>query len=262
VTSFEYRLYELGPIVLGGLLVYRRDKATVVARGWRDVMASAPDELCSGLVFLTAPPMPFVPEDLQFQPAVGIFFLWAGAPEDGESAARAMRDIAPPDVDVVEPMPYTFVQSLLDPANPPGRPNYWKTENLPEITDDALDTLITEANKITSPFTVIVVEPKRGAISRVDEDEAAIGSRDVAATFYGLAQWEDPALAEGEIAWVQNFATAMEPFATTGAAPNFNMDEGESRVRSTFGAKYDRLVDLKRKYDPDNVFHLNQNIKP
>jgi hypothetical protein len=213
-------------------------------------------------VFLTAPPEPFVPEDLQLKPAFGIVFLYAGPAEEGEAAAKALRDIAPPAVDLIGPMPYTFVQSLIDGANPPGRHQYWKTDHTPEMTDAFIDTLASEANKVTSPFTAVVVEPKRGVISNVGEDETALGRRDVAATFYGLAAWEDPAQSDEHMAWARGFASAMEPFSTPGAALNFMGDEGEGRVRSTFGKKYDTLVLLKRKYDPDNVFHLNQNIKP
>jgi hypothetical protein len=263
VTAFEYDLHELGPLVLGGLLGYRRENAAEVMRGWRDVMASAPDELCGAFAFLTAPPEPFVPEDLQLQPACGIVVLYAGPVEEADDAVGALRAIAPPAFDMVVPMPYTMVQSLLDAANPPGFHQYWKTENLAELTDNGIDTLVEQANRAPSPLSAVVIEPKRGAISRVSEDATALGGRDAFCTFYAIGQWDDPARSEENIAWSRGVAAAMEPFSTAGAALNFNPDEGLNRVKSTFGGeKYARLVELKRKYDPDNVFHLNANIKP
>jgi FAD/FMN-containing dehydrogenase len=262
-TSLEYQLHPLGPIVMGGLLLHRREGAGEIVKEWRDVMMAAPDELCSGVVFLTAPPLPFVPEDLHFQPAVGFFVLFAGAVEESEDAVASLRRIGPAEVDAVMPMPYTAVQTLIDAGNPPGRQQYWKSENVQELTDQAIDVLVEHANEMTSPFSFVVIEPKRGAISRADEDETALGHRDVFCTFYGIAQWEDPAENDTHIAWARGLAEAMTPHITAGVALNFNPDEGEDRVRSTFGPKkYERLVALKREWDPENVFRINQNIKP
>jgi FAD/FMN-containing dehydrogenase len=262
-TSFTYQLHDLGPLVMGGMLLHRRANAVELFRGWRDVMAAAPDELCGAFGMLTAPPMPFVPEDLQLQPAVAMIVLYAGPVEEADEAVAALKAIAPADVDLVAPMPYTFLQSLIDAANPPGRHQYWKTEHLPEISDAAIETLVEHANRIASPFSLVLVEPKGGAIARAAENDTSLGRRDVAATFYGLSTWEDPSESDQHIGWARDLGAAMEPHSTTGAALNFQMDEGENRVRSTFGEeKYARLVALKQKYDPDNVFHMNQNIKP
>jgi FAD/FMN-containing dehydrogenase len=263
VTSFEYRLHELGPIVLGGMLLHRRDKAPELLPDWRDLMRTAPDEVGSGFAFLTAPPIDFVPEDLRGQPACGIVFLYAGPAEEGEEAARGMRALAEPDVDLVMPMPYTVVQQLLDAGNPPGRPQYWKTDNAPELTDDAAATLIEQANRATSPLTTVILEPKRGAIARVPEAATPLAGRDAEIAFYGIAQWEDPARSDEHLAWAREFGEAMEPFGSRNAALNFVMDEGQERVQTTFGPeKYARLVALKDKYDPGNLFHRNQNIRP
>jgi FAD/FMN-containing dehydrogenase len=262
-TSFEYKLHDLGPMVMGGMLVHTRDAAPQVIRGWRDVMDEAPDELGGAVALLTAPPEPFVPEELQMKPVLGIIVLYAGSVDDAENVVRPLRELGSP-LDIVAPMPYAMVQTLLDGGNPPGRHQYWKSENVSEFTDDAIDTFIDHSNRATSPFTVSVIEPKRGAITRAATDEdMALGGRDAACTYYGFAAWEDPAEADEHIGWARDLAGAMKPFTTAGVSLNFLSETGQDRVRSTFGdAKYEKLVALKRKYDPENVFRLNANIKP
>jgi hypothetical protein len=261
VTQFEYRLHELGPIVLGGLLMHRREKAPQLFRDWRDFMRSAPDEVGGAFAFLTAPPEEFVPEEVRGQPVCGIVFLYAGPAEEGQQAADALRQLADPDLDLLMPMPYTAVQQLLDAGNPFGRPQYWKSDNTRELSDAAIDTLTEQAANVTSPFTSVVVEYKGGAIARVPEDATALPGRDAEAAFYGIAQWEGPE--EDHMAWVQEFGRAMEPYASRDIALNFNMELAPDRVQATYGPqKYERLVALKDRYDPDNLFRLNQNIKP
>jgi FAD/FMN-containing dehydrogenase len=263
VTSFEYRLHELGPIVLGGMLLHAREKAPELLRDWRDVMRSAPDEVGSAFAFLTAPPLEFVPEALRGRPACGIVFLYAGPAGEGEEAAQALRSLSEPDVDLVMPMPYTVVQQLLDAPNPPGRPQYWKSDNVRELTDPAIETLTEQANRVTSPFTIVILEAKGGAIARVPDEATALSGRDSEVAFYGIAQWEDPAEPDQHLAWAREFGEAMEPFGSRNAALNFVMDEGQERVQSTYGPeKYARLVALKDEYDPGNLFRRNQNIRP
>jgi FAD/FMN-containing dehydrogenase len=263
VTSFEFRVHELGPIVLGGMLLHRRDKAPELLRDWRDFMRTAPDEVGSGFAFLTAPPLEFVPEALRGQPACGIVFLYAGPAEEGEDAARELRALADPDIDLVMPMPYTAVQQLLDPGNPPGRHGYWKSDNARELSDSAIETLIEQANRVQSPFSIVILEAKGGAITRVPEAATPLSGRDAEVAFYGIAQWEDPAQSDVHLEWAREFGEAMEPFGSRNAALNFVMDEGQERVQATYGPeKYARLVELKDKYDPGNLFRRNQNIRP
>jgi FAD/FMN-containing dehydrogenase len=263
VTSFEYRLHPLGPIVLGGMLLHRREKAPELLRSWRDFMRSAPEEVGSGFAFITAPPLEFVPEALRGQPACGIVFLYAGPADEGQDAANEMRALAEPDIDLIAPMPYTVVQQLLDAPNQPGRHQYWKSDNARELTDSAVETLTELANRVTSPFSIVILEAKGGAIGRVPDAATPLSGRDAEVAFYGIAQWEEARESEAHLAWAREFGEAMEPFGGRNAALNFVMDEGQERVQSTFGPeKYERLVALKRKYDPDNLFHLNQNIRP
>jgi hypothetical protein len=264
VTSFEFKLHPVGPIVLGGMLLYPRDRAPELLRAWSDHIPAAPDELGGAFAFLTAPPEEFVPEEVRMKPACGVIVLYAGAVEEGEPVVQGLKDaLGAPALDLVMPMPYVVVQQLLDAPNPPGRPQYWKSDALKEMSDGAIEAFVEQANRIRSPFTTIVIEAKGGAIPRVPEESAALIGRSAPFAFYGIAQWEDPAQAETNILWAREFGDAMEPYSGKDIALNFVMDEGNERVQATFGPeKYARLVALKDKYDPENLFSLNQNIKP
>jgi FAD/FMN-containing dehydrogenase len=263
VTSFEYRLHPVGPIVLGGMLLHPFSRAKELLGFWRDYIEEAPDELGGAPAFLTAPPAPFVPEHMKGQPVAGLIVFYAGSPEEGEEWVRPLKEFGPPAVDLVEPMPYTAVQTLVDSANPPGRHNYWKAENMAGLTDEAIDTLVVHAARMTSPFSVVMLEPKGRAISRVGEDETAMGGRDAAHTVYAFSMWEDPSESETHITWARELMQAMEPYTIPGVSLNFSADQNEGRVKAFFGPKkYERLVALKNKYDPTNLFRLNQNIKP
>jgi FAD/FMN-containing dehydrogenase len=263
VTSFEYQLHPLGPIVLGGMLLYPFAKAGELLRFWREYMQEAPEELGGALMFITAPPAPFVPEHMKGKLTAGLIVFYAGSPEEGEEWVRPLKEFGPPEVDLVEPMPYTVAQTLLDPGNPPGRNNYWKAENLDELSDEAIDTIVVHAGKIISPFTALLIQPVGGAISRVGEDETAIGGRDAACVVHGISMWENPAESEINITWAREFMQAMEPFAKPGVSLNFTSDQTQDKVRASFGdEKYERLVALKDKYDPTNLFRLNQNVRP
>jgi hypothetical protein len=250
--------------MLGGMLLYPFSKAGELLRFWRDYMEKAPDELGGAATFITAPPAPFVPEHMNGTLAAGLMVFYAGSPEDGEEWVRPLKEFGPPEVDLVQPMPYTVVQTLLDPANPPGRNNYWKAEHLDELSDEAIDTIVVHAAKIGSPFTLLVILPMGGAISDVEEDETAIGGRDAACGVHAISMWENPAESETHMAWAREFMQAMEPFTIPGISLNFTSDQTEDKVKASFGSenKYERLVALKNKYDPTNLFRLNQNIKP
>jgi hypothetical protein len=264
VTSFEYRLYPLSPILLGGMLIHPFSKVKEFLRFWRDYIGTAPDELGTAPAIFTAPPAPFVPEHLKGQLVVGLIVCYAGPLKEAEEVVGPLKEFGPPEVDLIQPMPYMVVQALLDPSQPPGRRNYWKAENMNELSDEAIDTLGDRAAEIPSPFSFVVIEPKGRAISRVAEDETAIGGRDAAHTLYAFSMWENPAEDEANISWTREFMRAMEPFIIPGVSLNFTSDQGQDKVEDFFGrnGKYERLVALKNKYDPANLFRLNQNIKP
>jgi FAD/FMN-containing dehydrogenase len=264
VTSFEFRLHPVGPIVLGGMLLHPFSRAKELLRFWRDYIEAAPDELSVSPAILTAPPAPFVPEHMKGQLAAGFIVCYAGSPQEGEEVVRHLKKFGPPEVDLVQPMPYTVVQTLIDPANPPGRRNYWKAENMNELSEEAIDTLVDHTAMITSPFSVIIIEPKGRAISQVGESETAIGGRDAAHTLYAFSMWENPSEDDTHITWTRELMEAMDPFITPGVSLNFTSDQGQERVKDFFGrdGKYERLIALKNKYDPNNLFRLNQNIRP
>jgi FAD/FMN-containing dehydrogenase len=263
VTSLELRLHPVGPIVTGGMLVWPRARAGEVLRFWRDYVETTPDDFGSGPAFLVAPPAPFVPEHLQGQPAFGLIICCAGSPEDGAALVKPLREFAP-DIDMVQPMPYTVVQSLIDEATPHGLHNYWKAENLPELSDGAIDTLIETAEGMTSPLSMLVLEPKGRAISLTGEADTALGGRDAAHTLYAFSMWTDPAESDTHVAWTRSLMEAMAPFTIPGVSLNFTSDQQEAKAKESFGSaeKNRRLTALKDHYDPTNFFRMNQNIRP
>jgi FAD/FMN-containing dehydrogenase len=261
-TSFEYRLHPVGPELLGGILLFPTGRAGAVLRAWRDAMAQAPDELGGAAAVITAPPEPFVPAELRGRPACALVVCWFGAPERAERAVEPLRALRPA-ADLVGPIPYTALQALLDPMMPRGLHSYWKSDLMDELADPAIDAFLRHALAAPSPLTLSVLEPKGGAIARLDEDATALGGRDAAFTVYALAQWAAGADPEPNIEWARAMADAMRPFTRPGVALNFVGDEGEERVRSSYGPeKYARLVALKDAFDPGNVFRMNQNIRP
>jgi FAD/FMN-containing dehydrogenase len=265
VTSFTYRLHEVGPIIYGGLMLAMPERAREVITFAAEYMPSAPDDLGGGIAFINAPPAPFVPPELQHQPVVGMVICWTGDEEEGERVLAPLREVMQPVVDVVGPMPYTALQSMLDDGGPKGIRGYFKAEFLEELTGDAVDKLVAHGAKRAGPMAQLLLEPMGGAISHVGDDETALGRRDVAWCFHALAMWMEPDddTAQSHISWARELADDMKPHTVDGVYLNYISDEGEERVRSTYGpAKYDRLVGLKDRWDPDNLFRLNQNIRP
>ena len=265
VTSFTYRLHEVGPIIYGGMMLATPDRARDTLAFMRDYMAEAPDDLGGGVAFVNAPPAPFVPPELQHQPVVGVIVCWTGKPEEGERVVAPIRNVVKPVVDVVQPMPYTALQSMLDEGGPKGIRGYMKAEFLEDLDDDLIDKLVEHGGKRPGPLVQLLMEPMGGAISRVGEDDTALGRRDVPWCYHALALWMEPdqKTADTNVAWAKALADDVKPHTVDGVYLNYTSDEGEERVRSSYGpVKYDRLVALKDRYDPENLFHLNQNIRP
>jgi hypothetical protein len=204
-----------------------------------------------------------VPEHLHGQLVLGLIICCAGSIEDGEREVAPFRQMGP-EVDLVAPMPYAAIQSMLDASTPPGLHNYWKTENLPALPDAALDAILGEAAGLSSPLSLIVIEPKGRAISRVGNDDTALGGRDTAHTLYNFGMWENPLESDKHISWTRQFMECLAPFTTPGVSLNFTSDQGHDKAVASFGgqAKYERLVRLKDAYDPKNLFRLNHNVAP
>lgn len=263
VTAFTYRLHPVGPTVLGGLVLYPFAKARDLLRFYSEWVRTLPDELTTMLVFLTAPPAPFIPQPLQGTPMVGLVLCYAGPPEQGQAVIQPLRDFAPPAVDLVGPTPYTALQRMLDATAPKGILAYWKTEYLRELDDRAIDALVEQSAKMGAPWAQAHIHHVEGAVSRVSAEDTAFGHRDMPFILNIVGLWMDAEESGRHIAWVREFSQAIQMYATGSPYLNFLGDEGEGRIKAAYGEeKFARLVELKRKYDPNNLFRLNQNIKP
>jgi FAD/FMN-containing dehydrogenase len=264
VTSFEFRLHPLGPIITAGMVAWPMDDAPEVLRLLRQVAADAPDELGIMASLRLAPPLPIVPEELHGQPIVALVVCYAGAVEDGERVVRPIREFGAPAVDTVMPKPYLAHQKMLDPTAPHGLHYYWKSHKLPPLSDEMIDVIVEHASTITSPLTTIPIFTQGGAVARVDEDATAFAHRDAAHDINIVAAWQpDDPEPDRHIEWVRTFFTALEPHSR-GVYVNFTSDDPPERVRErAYGAeKWRRLVALKGKYDPTNFFRFNANIPP
>jgi hypothetical protein len=249
-------------MVLAGLLIYPREKARDVMLNYRNFMASAPRELGGGIALMTAPPAPFVPPALRGQPAVAVIVAWFGEIRAGERYLEPLRSFASPAADVVQPMPYVALQSLLDAGMPHGRRHYWKSDSFDHAADDAIDTLIERAEGAPSPFAQIILSPLGGAVADVADDATALAGRKARWIYHCYGVWESGDDAP-QIAWVRQTEEALRPYVTGKISINFVSDASSERVRVAFGSEsYARLVELKDKYDPTNVFRLNQNVQP
>ena len=261
VTQFTFRLHKVGPTIYGGMLVFPGPRAAEIARAYRDFMAGAPDEVGGALAFLTAPPEPFVPEEARGKPAAGIVVSYAGDPAEGERVFAPLKQLGPA-VDLVAPMPYVAVQQLLEHPNPPGHRHYWKADLLDDLPDEAIDVIAEAAMRMVSPFTVALFQPLGGAVARVPADATALGRRDARWAYHALSQWADAADDERNIEWARSLARSLEPYTSGGVYITYPSDVGEDRVRDAFRDHYGRLVAIKDRYDPANLFHLGQNIRP
>jgi FAD/FMN-containing dehydrogenase len=262
VTAFEFQLHDVGPIMLGGMMMFPAERAGEVLRFYRDYIRSAPDEVGGATAILTAPPEEFVPEEIRGKPVIGVIWCYVGPVEEGEVHAKPLRELGPA-LDIVQPMPYLVVQRLIEGGNQPGNQQYWKAGFIKELTDDGIDQWVSHACNVASPFTASIMLPLGGAVARAGEDDSPLGFRDVGWNYHILSQWPDPADEERQVAWTREFAEAMAPFSLDGVYLNFQADETGDLVQRSFGPEaYSRLQELKDRYDPDNVFHNNMNIKP
>jgi FAD/FMN-containing dehydrogenase len=263
VTEFELALHELGPIVLAGLALWELERAPEVMRAWRDYADAAPDEISTACVLVTAPPEEFVPEHLRGGPALGVAVLYLGDPDEGAADVQPLHELRP-DVDLIGPMPYTGFQAMLDATAPPGWRSYWRGEYMRSLPDDVIDTFLHDGAALVEaapPLTQAVIFRIGQAINTVPEDATAFSHRDANYLFHPIVCWNDAADDARMIAGGRAFAETMRRFATGGAYLNFTPEA--DRVRDAYGAaKYDLLVALKEKYDPGNLFRLNQNIAP
>ncbi len=264
VTEFEFDLVPLGPSVLAGPIFWRMTDSPEVLRFYRDWVADAPDELMTIVIHRKAPALPFVPGELHGEPVVMVVPCWIGDPEEGERVIRPMREFGTPVADACMPKPFVAHQAMFDPSFEPGRWYYFRSFDVPELTDEVIDITVEHSLRIASPLTSFPIWQMGGAVSRVGEDETAFGGRKAAFTYNIGASTATSEGFDAEREWVRNLWSALEPWHTT-VYVNFlsGTEEGEDRIRAAYGpAKYARLKALKRTYDPENFFHINQNIPP
>ncbi len=262
VTSFEYQLHPVGPLVLGGPIFWPLDQAPEVLRFMRDFAPQAPDELGITMALTMAPPLPFLPAEQYGKPVLAMVPLWAGDPAEGEEVIAPLRAIGSPIAELVRPVPYVALQSMLDGGAPHGRHYYWKSHRIPTLSDPVIDTIWEHAEAMTSPFSQIGMMAVGGAVSRVDPASTAVGEREVGFEIHMPAAWSpsDPN-SQRHIDWVRDGWEALRPHSV-GVYTNFLSDEGASGVEAAYGGRLQRLTVLKDRYDPRNVFRLNANILP
>lgn len=254
VTTFEFALHPVTTI-FGGMLLYPLTRAREVLRLYRAVTQSAPDALTVFAAMLHAP---------DGTPVIGLPICYNGSPEDGEQAIKAIRDFGAPMAGEVGPMPYTALQTMLDGGFPSGLQVHWRSEFVTSIPDTLIDAAVSAFEKVPSPLSAILFEHFGGAVSRVSRDATAFDQRDSDYNLVIVSRWADPAEADPNVAWARSTSDAAKPFTTGRVYVNYiGAGEAPDRVRAAFGAdKFARLAAIKQKYDPKNVFRMNQNIPP
>jgi FAD/FMN-containing dehydrogenase len=262
VTEFEFALHPLGPEILAGLIVFPFAQAKQVLTRYRQLANAAPEDLSVWIVLRQAPPLPFLPENVHGQEVVVLPIFYAGAVAEGQKLVQRLRTFGDVLGEHVGAQPYTEWQKAFDPLLAPGARNYWKSHNFTELNNGALDAIIEYAGKLPSPQCEIFIGHIAGAANRVAPNAMAYAHRDAKFVLNVHGRWDSPAQDVRCVEWARAFFNASAPYASAGAYVNFMTEEEGNRVAAAYGSNYDRLVQIKRRYDPENVFHLNQNIKP
>jgi len=261
VTSFEFRLHPVKDIY-GGPMFYELSEVETVLRFYRDYIADAPRQMGAFPAFQIAPPLPFIPEDRHGDTFIAMVACWAGPLEEGERALQPFHDVAPVVAEFVGPMPYPALNGAFDALVPPGLQHYWKANFVDELTDEAIVAHATHGPDVPAVNSTMHLYPINGAVHDVASDATAFGYRDANFATVIAGMWPEPSQNEANTAWVRRYYEATAPLSEEGGYVNFMAGDDQSRIRANYGANYDRLVKVKRAYDPDNLFHQNQNIAP
>src|SRR5947208_137100 len=262
VTSFTFKLHPIDTLYAGPML-YDLSETADVMKWYRDLIPSAPDDLNGFFAFLTVPPAPPFPEHLHMKKMCGVVWAYAGPPEKAEETFKPIRAFKKPALDFVGPLPQPALQGMFDALYPPGLQWYWRADFVNEISDDAIAQHIHFGKALPSMHSTMHMYPINGAASRIGKNDTAWNYRDATWAQVMVGVDPDPANNEKIISWTKSYYDALHPYSAGGAYVNFLMgDEGEDRVKKTYGDNYERLIAVKNKYDPDNFFRVNQNIKP
>lgn len=262
VTAFEFRLHKLGPQVLAGLVVHPFEDAEMVLREYRQVVETAPDELTCWVVMRKAPPLPFLPAEWHGKEILALAMCYSGDIAAGEKATAALRSIGKPIADVVGPSPFAGWQQAFDPLLAPGARNYWKSHDFIELSDATIEILLDAVRNLPGPECEIFIGHVGGAAGRIAADATAFPQRSSHFVMNVHARWRDPEMDQACIDWARGIYEAAKPHAAGTAYVNFMPEDEPERVEAAYGPNYRRLAELKRKYDPQNLFRMNQNVRP
>jgi FAD/FMN-containing dehydrogenase len=262
VTSFEFRLHRLGPEVLSGLVVHPLSEARGLLRQYRDLMAKAPDELACWVVLRAAPPLPFLPKEVHGTPILVFAACYTGPMKDGEAAVAPVRALGKPIADVIGPHPFVGWQQALDPLLTPAARNYWKSHNFDRVDDGLIETLVRYAEKLPTPETEIAFAQLGGAINRVPAVATAYPHRGAQYLVNLHTRWREPGDDARCIGWARSLFDACQPFASGGTYVNFIPEDDTGGVARAYLGNAKKLAEIKAKYDPGNLFRVNQNIRP
>jgi FAD/FMN-containing dehydrogenase len=261
VTSFEYRLHPVKD-VFAGLFFFPLERARDVLEFYRDHIEKAPEELGMFPAFQIAPPLPFIAQKDHGKTFCILVCCWAGPLEKGEKALEPIRKVAPIVAEHAGPMPYPALNGMFDPLLPAGLQHYWKADFATHLTDGAIKAHLEHGPKVPAVSSTMHIYPINGACNRVPSDATAFAYRDAKFATVIAGMWPDPAHNEKNTKWVKDYYQALHPHSLPGGYVNFMAGDDQGRIRDNYKGNYDRLVAIKRKYDPANLFHMNQNIKP
>jgi hypothetical protein len=261
VTSLEYKLHPVD-MVHAAIIIYGMEQADTVAKFYRDYMDTAPEEFGAFVGFHQGPPVPFLPEEWHGKPVCVVIGMWTGDPAEGTACWQPFLDVAPVAGSLVGPMPYPVLNSAFDPLLPKGMQAYWKADFLSELNDGAIAAHLEYGSKVPSVQTSVHVYPIDGAVQRVGQTDTAFVNRGVKFSPVIACMWNDPADNEANIDWVRSYAAALRPHSSPGGYIGFMDGDDQGRISENYGVNYGRLQTIKGKYDPGNLFHVNQNIKP
>ncbi|HEY7219211.1 MAG TPA: FAD-binding oxidoreductase [Candidatus Binatia bacterium] len=262
VTQFEFQLVPVGPEIFAGLIVFPFSQAKQILNKYRQFVSSAPEELNVWVVLRKAPPLPFLPENVHGTEVVVLPIFYSGPVAEAEKLIAPLRAFGTAHGEHLGPQPYVAWQKAFDPLLTPGARNYWKSHNFTELADGAVDSIIEFAGKLPSPQCEIFIGLIAGAPNRIAPDAMAYGHRDAKFVLNVHGRWDEAKDDQKCMGWARDFFKASAPYASAGAYVNFMTEEENDRVVAAYGSNYNRLVQIKKRYDPDNIFHLNQNIKP
>jgi FAD/FMN-containing dehydrogenase len=262
VTRFEFQLFPVGPEIFAGLMVFPLSQAKQILNKYREFVKSAPEELNVWVVLRKAPPLPFLPENVHGKEVVVLPIFYSGPIAEAEKLIAPLRAFGEAHGEHLGPQPYVAWQKAFDPLLTPGARNYWKSHNFTELADGAVDSIIEFAGKLPSSQCEIFIGLIAGAPNRIAPDAMAYAHRDAKFVLNVHGRWDEAKDDAKCMGWARDFFKASAPYASAGAYVNFMTAEEGERVAAAYGANYDRLVQIKKRYDPDNIFHLNQNIKP